>query len=90
MNGDSASEAQFAIRSSAPSTAIVEAVAETTGVDPLDCPPLWEVVDPEALDALFLEGTRGTVTFEYAGCRVAVEDGETVSVCRRADAVDHA
>ncbi len=36
-----------------PTTAIIDAVAEAAGVDPLDLPPLFDLVDADALDQLF-------------------------------------
>lgn len=36
-----------------PTEAIVEALAEAAGIDPIDLPPLYESVDPDALDQLF-------------------------------------
>lgn len=70
------------------STQIIEAVADCEGVDPLDLqPPLYEVVDPEALEALFgstVAGTerRGRIEFTYAGYRitVAVAGERTITV----------
>lgn len=66
--------------------AIVGEVADREGVDPLDLePPLHEVVDPDALEALFSDSIDGTaredvaVEFDYCGHRVLV-DGGTVRV----------
>lgn len=64
---------------------IVTAVADAKGVDPTTLPPLFEVVDPECLNGIFAVTARGdaraggTVTFRWAGCRVAV-DGPDVDV----------
>ncbi|WP_222920140.1 HalOD1 output domain-containing protein [Natrinema sp. SYSU A 869] len=56
---------------------IVEAVAAQKEVDPLDLQPLYEIVDPEALEALFAPTSAGTerdgrIEFTYAGCRVTL------------------
>ncbi|WP_440772141.1 HalOD1 output domain-containing protein [Natronorubrum sp. DTA28] len=57
---------------------IVDAVSEAEDCDPLTLPPLWNVIDPEALDALF-EPTRGgrprtgRVSFVYAGYEITVD-----------------
>ena len=66
--------------------AIVGEVADREGVDPLDLePPLHDVVDPDALEALFSDSIDGTtredvaVEFDYCGHRVLV-DGGTVRV----------
>lgn len=76
------------------SLAVVEAVAAVSGrsptaaageADPLE--PLFEAVDPEALDALVdasagADGRAVEVAFEYAGHDVTVEaaDATTVTV----------
>lgn len=39
-------------REEAPSTAVVNAVAEAEGVSPVELPPLYGRVDPDALDEL--------------------------------------
>ncbi|ELY36495.1 HalOD1 output domain-containing protein [Natronorubrum tibetense] len=57
---------------------IVDAVSEAEDCDPLTLPPLWNVIDPEALDALF-EPTRGgqpragRVSFAYVGYEITVD-----------------
>lgn len=38
-----------------PAEAVVNALAEATGSDRLELPPLYEFVDPEALDQLFTQ-----------------------------------
>lgn len=61
---------------------IVEAVAEAEGVDPGEISdPLYEVVDPDALAALFTGGS-GRVIFEYGGYIVTVDSEATVDVER--------
>lgn len=58
-----------------PVYAVVSAVAEVLNEDPLELPPLNEVVNPEALNALFTSRpgiTVDSVEFQYAGCEVAV------------------
>lgn len=63
------------------STRILEAVADHRGVDPLELrPPLYEVVDPEALEALFAPTVAGAdrggrVELTYAGCRITITGG---------------
>jgi hypothetical protein len=71
-----------------PSESVVRAVSEATGTDPLEMRRLGDVIDPDALDALFLAGSAGaraagddggTVSFRFDGCEVAVHaDGRTV------------
>lgn len=61
------------------SYAVVEQVAKFKDEKPgaLE-PPLNDVIDPDALDSLFAPtGTSardGTITFDYSGCRITVED----------------
>ena len=51
---------------------VVYAVANANGVDPTDLAPLYETVDPEALDALFADGSAGAIKFTYEGHDVVV------------------
>ncbi|WP_318570766.1 HalOD1 output domain-containing protein [Salinigranum marinum] len=54
---------------------VVSAVATSLGCSPLDLEPLFDRLDPEALDALVgranASGDTPVVTFEFAGCAVA-------------------
>ena len=61
---------------------VVDAVADHDGVSPLDIsPPLFDAIDPDALDRLFADGRTGvTVAFSYAGYRVTVRDGGRVEL----------
>lgn len=62
-----------------PSEGIIEALAEETDTDPLALPPLYETIDPEALDRLFADRDDGTVTFSYCGYAVTVQhNGEVI------------
>jgi hypothetical protein len=69
-------EAASETRDRLPSVAVLEAVTAATGRDPLDLPPLYSVLDPDALDDLFAptrvdSGRRtGRVVFESASQRV--------------------
>jgi hypothetical protein len=71
--------------------AVVLAVAEATDADPLDLDPLYDCVDPDALDDLFESGDDGTArlsgsfTFEYEGCDVAVHADQRVVVAPTSD-----
>ncbi|RQG92250.1 HalOD1 output domain-containing protein [Natrarchaeobius chitinivorans] len=66
------------------SLAIVDAVAERRDVDPVDLPPLYEWIEPDALNGLFDPATRGgcncRLEFTYAGCTVVVERSPTLSI----------
>mgnify|MGYP006294201653 CR=1 FL=1 len=62
------------------SEAVLYEVAEQEDVQPEDLnPPLFEVVDPDALDALF-KGDTGRVSFEYHGYAVTVDHSATVTL----------
>lgn len=66
-----------------PVYAVVSAVAEADGTDPVELPPLYEAIDSEALNALFTarsETTVGKVAFQYAGYNVTVRGNGEVHV----------
>ena len=74
------------------STVVVEAVAESMGVSPLELdPPLHRVVDPDALDDLFRPSRAATesprVSFTYAGHEVTVHGRGDVEVRPEAEPV---
>lgn len=62
---------------------VFTAVADARDEDPLELPPLYDVIDPDALDQLFDHGVTGRqtgpgrVNFRLADCEVVVHsDGE--------------
>lgn len=63
---------------------VVRAVSELTGTDPDAMDPLYDVVDPDALNALCdpdagAEGASPRVSFRFSGCTVVVYgDGRTI------------
>ncbi|TYL40618.1 hypothetical protein CV102_03355 [Natronococcus pandeyae] len=62
--------------------AIVEEVAELEGVSPTELhPPLYSVIDTEALAQLFhtVDG-EGCVTFEWVGYEITAHQGGQVTV----------
>lgn len=65
---------------------IVEAIAAREGVDETTLPPLGDVIDPDALNALFApSAVRGPdqpafVQFRYCGYTVAVAADRTITV----------
>ena len=69
---------------------VIEAVADAKGVDPLDLPPLYDSVDPDALDSLFgHDGSSAAIaslTVEIGDCEVTIRGSGDVVV--RSDAVD--
>lgn len=70
------------------SLAVVRAVSTVVDRDASDLRPLTEILDTDALDALFspqIDGmirTGGEVSFVYSGCRVSVQNGEYITVHR--------
>lgn len=69
-----------------PTEAVVLAVADARGCDPVELPPLNDALDPDSLNDLFADkaGGRprrgGRLAFEYADCRVVVLGGEKIRV----------
>ncbi|WP_266081319.1 HalOD1 output domain-containing protein [Haladaptatus caseinilyticus] len=64
---------------------IQEAIAARKQSEWSDCPPLYDVIDPDALDRLFVPtqtgtGRQGTVTFQYCGYQVTVNSDRTVDL----------
>lgn len=67
------------------STEVITEVARTKGVDPMDLqPPLYDALNPEALNSLFRDRDSspptGQVTFRYNGCEVVVGSNGHVDV----------
>lgn len=70
------------------SSRIVWSVAAEMGVDPTTLPPLYEAIDPDALEVLFGNGTSIApqrpgceLRFPYAGREIHVREGH-VTVAR--------
>ena len=64
-----------------PSQEIVTVVAQARGVDPMELEPLYDVMDPDALDDL-CESSDGNLelAFDYADVRVVVTSEEIAVV----------
>lgn len=69
------------------SEAVIRAVAILNDVDPTDLAPLSEVVDPDALDALFApnasgisRNTNGHILFNYDAYYVRVDSSGQITV----------
>jgi hypothetical protein len=67
------------------STAVVSAVAAHEGVDETTLPPLYDAVDPDALDALLgsiqTDGPgQASVAFDYAGHSIVVTEDHSVTI----------
>lgn len=62
------------------STALDRPIVPDGGADSL--PPLFDAIDPEALDTLFdtqADRPQPTLSFTYCGCRVTI-DAETITI----------
>lgn len=59
---------------------VIRTVAETTGTDPLELPPLYDTIDPDGLDALIEDMTTGTISFTYTGRDITVHSDGTVTI----------
>jgi len=74
------------LESSTVTAAVLDAVADRAGADVTDLPPLYDAVDPDALEALFDPTTAGSLgvtrlEFVYGGYEVALSaTGAGVSV----------
>ena len=67
---------------------IVECVAEAIGCRAIDLPPLYDVIDPDALEALIPPNGAGkcAVSFRFEGTLVEVHgDGDVAAVRLPAD-----
>lgn len=67
------------------SVAVVEAIAAADDRSPMEVEPLYNTVDPEALNALFDGKARsgGTVEFVHCGYEVTVESSGNIMVSER-------
>lgn len=80
-------QSQSAREGSTVSEAVVEAVADAENISASDVrPPLYEVIDPDALDDLFaarfstVDRTNGRIVFPYCGYEVTVYGNGEVTV----------
>lgn len=92
---DSVMEAQSQSRTTTapveePSSVIVDLIADLEGVDPTDLsPPLYSVIDPDALNHLFhapnddTAPTPGHVCFTYRGYDVRIQSDGEVAILNR-------
>lgn len=70
---------------------VIETVTETIDTDPAKLDPLYETIDPDALEQVFRGSERGEgdrnarITFAYAGCEVTVYGNSEVEVTQLPD-----
>ena len=63
------------------SRAVIDTVAAVEGTPPTELPPLYDVIDPEALDKVFAgKESLGKVVFNYNSYEVSVEADGYVAV----------
>ncbi|MDF9747905.1 HalOD1 output domain-containing protein [Natrinema salsiterrestre] len=67
------------------STKIIEHIAKMEGTEPVKLPPLYEAIDPDALERLFAskkDGAErsGRVEFQYNGYTVIAEFDEELRI----------
>jgi hypothetical protein len=68
------------------SMAVVRAVSAVEGREPHSLPPLANVLDTDALDALFnargdgTPRTGGRLSFVYSNCRLTIDNGEYLTL----------
>ncbi|GAA1345973.1 hypothetical protein GCM10009647_090530 [Streptomyces sanglieri] len=60
--------------------AIILRIAEQKDVSPFEMPPLYETINPVALNELFQEQQSGRLSFEYAGYEVVVHGRKRVTI----------
>ena len=68
-----------------PTVAVVQTMAAAEETDPTDLEPLYDAIDPQALDRICSEGVPArdgdrTVEFTYHGRRVAVRSRGAVEI----------
>ena len=79
-------EAEFGSDNRSSTEVIVEALAEAAGIDPLELPPLYEFVDPDAIDSLFnrhegAEAAGALLSFKVDTWNVFVRADGRICVC---------
>lgn len=65
---------------SSTSEQVVQTVAERSAIGALDLPPLFDTLDPDALDTLVREMDEGQVSFVYAGYDITVDSRGAIAV----------
>ncbi|WP_436925152.1 HalOD1 output domain-containing protein [Halosimplex amylolyticum] len=70
-------------RERAPSTAVIEAVAAAEGVAPTELDPIYDAIDPEAIDRLLADQNDASTCVRFAinGWTVFVRGDGALRVC---------
>lgn len=66
------------------SLAVIECISEVDDGNPETRPPLYEAIDPDALDNLFRDRNTGEVTFTYLEYKITVTS-DAVTTTPRCD-----
>jgi len=74
----------WAERHESPSEAIVSTIASERNVTETDLPPLYEQVDPEALDKIVTSyaGEGIQVSFTYSGYHIHIQNSDQIEISR--------
>lgn len=65
-----------------PTQRVVSAVARETNTDPLELPPLYNVLGDKSLEQCLEDLDEGHLTFSYAGVTVTVSCTRSVQITR--------
>lgn len=74
---------------------VIMTAADACDIDPLELPPLYDAIDPDALDTLFhqergsSQRALGRVVFLFNDCEVVVHSDGAVDVTAPADLSHH-
>lgn len=64
-----------------PSERVIEAVAAYSNTKPLELPPLYNTIDPDALNSLFQsKWTTGRIEFLYYDHKVTITNGGEIDL----------
>jgi hypothetical protein len=69
---------------------VIEKVATATDSEALDLPPLYEAIDPDALDTVVEDLSDGELRFRYVDQAVTVTSDGTVTVDDEPTSCGHA
>lgn len=67
-------------RDEQPSEAVIRSVSTVSGKEPTSLTPLYDFLDPDALDELVKNSDRVTVQFEFDGYLVTVRSDDRIFV----------
>lgn len=62
---------------------VIQVAADATDSDELELPPLYDTIDPDALDEVIDGMSSGEITFRYAGCEITVTADQQIHVTKR-------